>query len=190
MRTHPYPFALCLVLLGLGAARAAATEPDASLANSSQTPPSGLAVGVELGEPSAATVRYSLAEGKFGIQAGIGSGVFGGYGLHVHGDLTFGVLKLGKRSQVYLGLGARYYQHTYEPASIDEIPDTHFGLRLPIGLTAPVGGRLELYLQAAPGYDLKRSESCSLISGANSLCPHAVSSRWFVQAVVGARFYF
>jgi len=182
-----------LVLIGVLATAparlAAAKTPAHDEVTQRRGPPSGLAIGVEVGEPSAVTLRYALGGGRFGVQVGVGSGVVGGTGLAVHGDLTVGVVRLGQRSLLFAGVGARYYRHHYPLASVDELSDTHTGVRVPVGVTAPIGG-LELYLQVAPGYDLARSQSCNLASGVNSLCPHAASSRLFVHANLGARFYF
>lgn len=150
----------------------------------------GLAVGIEVGQPTSATVRYALPRSPLGLGAAVGSGLFGGRGLHLHADATYTALGLahGSRS-IYLGIGARYYQHGYALASVDELPDTHIGVRFSLGAAFRVSA-LELYGEAAPGYDVYRSDGCSLMSGAESLCPHTMSARSFVQLAVGARYYF
>jgi hypothetical protein len=176
-----------------GGLPAAAEESPAAVAT--RAVPSGITVGAELGEPLSLTVGYRLPDPRLGLSLAVGSGVLGGNGLHVHGDITWVpvVLRRGAAVQipVHVGLGMRYYSHHYEPASIDELPDTHVGVRMSLGVTASmVEKKLEAYGEVAPGYDLRRTESCSLISGVQAICPHTMSSRAFIQGAIGIRYFF
>jgi hypothetical protein len=173
-----------LIVLAVGwLARDAAAEP-----------PSGIAVGVEVGEPTAATVRWAGLDGFLGVNAAIGSGTRSGAGLALHADLTVTPVvayrRGGTQVPLHVGVGVRRYAHGYQPMSIDEVPDVHTGVRLVLGAgLALADPSLELYLELAPGYDLSRSDSCTLVSGTDSLCPHAQSGRGFVDLVLGARWY-
>lgn len=189
-----------LAVLGAGPAHAGnpgapAAPPAADATVSGQPParsPSGIAVGAEVGEPSSLIARWAGAGGRLGIDAGIGSGMRGGRGLSLHAGFTVApvALRLGGSSVLtpYLGAGVRHYRHHYEPRSIDELDDNHTGVRLLAGLALALG-RLEIYAQGGPGWDLSRTASCSLISGVDSVCPHAQSSAIFVHAVLGVRYY-
>lgn len=188
-REHLFAVAAALALLALSPP--AAAEP--TVAARAPGPPVGLSLGVEVGEPTSVTARYEVSPLGLAISAGVGSGVRDGHGLQLHGDLTITPIVLRRdrdlRIPIYLGVGARYYRHQYEPASIDEIPDVHEGVRAPIGVAAAfMKLGLEIYIEVAPGYDLYRSESCNLMSGVNSVCPHALSPRGFFQGVIGARY--
>ena len=157
-------------------------------------PPSGIAVGVEVGEPTAATVRWAGLDGLLGVGAAIGSGTRSGVGLSMHADVTITPVVVYRRGgtqvPLHVGVGIRRYAHGYEPMSIDELPDVHTGVRLVVGAgVALADPSIEVYLEVAPGYDVGRSEACSLVSGTDSLCPHAQSGRGFVDLVIGARWY-
>ena len=115
-------------------------------------------------------------------------------GLTIRGGLTFApvVLAAGptRALPIYLGVGARYYQHHYDPASIDELPDRHVGLEGTLGVAlARRGPRLELYLDGGPGYDVGRSDSCSFASGVMTVCPHQQATRLYWHGGLGVRWY-
>ncbi|MCB9560759.1 MAG: hypothetical protein H6708_10170 [Kofleriaceae bacterium] len=192
-----HPRTLGLALAGVASiAVAAPARADPAVAAVADTParPSGIAVGVEVGEPAAVTVRWVGLDGLLGVGAAIGTGTRAGPGLALHGDVSLTPLVAFRRGAtavlVHVGLGARWYRHGYQSMSIDELPDTHAGVRVPIGIGAALASpRLELYLEAALGYDAWRTASCSLASGVNSLCPHASSSRAYVDVVLGARWF-
>ena len=148
--------------------------------------PQGLAIGVELGEPTSATVGWFT--GKLAVVGGVGTGTFAGAGIQVHADVQGEVLRLGPHLPLRVGGGVRVYHHGYHEASIDEIPDTHLGVRASASL-ALERGPLQLYVEGAPGIDLARSSSCSLASGARSVCPHAMESPAFFQMAIGARWF-
>ncbi len=150
------------------------------------TPPRGLALGIELGEPTSGTLGWFT--GKLAIVGGIGTGTFAGPGFHVHAGAEAEVLRLGPHLPLRVGGGVRLYHHGYHEASIDEIPDTHVGVRASASL-ALERGALQLYVQVAPGIDVVRSSSCSLASGARSICPHAMENPAFFQMAVGARWF-
>jgi hypothetical protein len=194
------PATLAQVLLGLlpvsaattaaaPAAPAAATAPVTSVSASAVAPPhrSGLAVGVELGEPVSASVGW-FAD-KLSVDGAIGTGTFAGPGLSVHVDGQLVVANLRPDVPVRVGIGARYYDQHYQPASLDELPQKRWGVRASaaIALEKPAW---QVYAEFAPGVDFHRSASCNLADGANSVCPHAQSTPMFVQLVVGARWFF
>lgn len=159
---------------------AAAPAPDPA------RPQQGLALGIELGEPTSATV--GLFTGKLALLGAIGSGTFQGPGLSAHIDAQLEVTRLAPSIPLRVGLGGRFYHHGYQPMSVDEIPHEHYGLRASAAL-AVERGAMQLYAEVAPGIDLKRSASCTLADGPRSVCPHAQSSPLFVQLVLGARFF-
>ena len=173
-----------LAVLALAPALAAA-EPAA---------PTGLAVGLEVGQPSTATVRFATLDGTLGVGVGVGTGTLEGRGLTVRGGATFAPVVLaagaGRVAPIYLGAGARYYLHDDAPASIDELPDRHVGLEATLGVALALRApRLELYVDGGPGYDVGRSDSCSFASGAMTLCPHQQATRLYWHAGVGLRWY-
>jgi|JI10StandDraft_1071094.scaffolds.fasta_scaffold00364_44 hypothetical protein len=156
--------------------------------------PRGLAVGVEVGQPSTVTARFAALDGALGVGAGVGTGTLDGTGLTIRGGLTFApvVLAAGpsRALPIYLGVGARYYQHHYDPASIDELPDRHVGLEASLGVALALRGpRLELYLDGGPGYDVGRSDSCSFASGVMTVCPHQQATRLYWHGGLGVRWY-
>lgn len=148
--------------------------------------PRGLAVGIEVGEPTSLTVGYWA--GALGIRAAVGSGTRAGLGIAARVEGQLEVTRLAAHVPLHVGLGARLYRHGYEEMSLDEIPDTHVGLRASVAIGYERGGML-LYAEAAPGVDVVRTTSCSLASGPYSLCPHAQASPLFLQLVVGARWF-
>lgn len=172
MRTHHVLIALAAVS---GIARA---EPA-----STSRPLTGLAFGVELGAPSSATARLAFASGRHAVTAAAGTGTLGGPGFSARLELSRAVGSL-----LHVGVGARHRRHHYTPASMDELPDAHTGV-LASASVARAFGQLEVYAELAPGYDLRRTSSCSLASGAGSLCPHAQSSRVFLEGFAGVRWY-
>lgn len=167
-----------------GAAPAASTRASADEAPAAQK---GLALGVELGEPTSATLGFFA--GAIGVTGAVGSGTREGLGLSAHVDVQVVAARFAPNIPLRVGLGARYYHHGYKPASIDEIPDSHYGVRAPIAVALEKGS-LQLYAEVAPGLDFKRTTSCTLASGPDSICPHAQESPFFVQLVIGARFFF
>jgi len=179
-----------ICLAPLFAAASAAAEP----AEPPAGPPTGVAAGVALGEPTTATVRWAGVDGLVGADAAVGSGTITGTGLVLAAQLTVAPVVLARsesmRMPLYFGAGLRRYDHHFDPASIDEIPDVHVGVFGSLALAVAMSSGLELYGQIAPGYDVSRTESCTLMSGVDSVCPHSQSSRAFVAASLGARWYF
>lgn len=174
------------VVVALPAPRVARAEPDPR--------PTGVAVGLEVGEPVAATARWVGVGGLLGVGAALGTGTRSGVGLSTHVDVTVTPAVVMRASStavlVHVGAGLRYYRHGYDAMSVDEVPDAHLGVRGVVGLDVVLASpRLELYLEAAPGYDVDRTASCTLASGVDSVCPHAAASRAFVDVVLGARWY-
>ena len=147
---------------------------------------SGLAVGVELGDPTSATVGWF--RGPLAFLGAVGSGTLAGPGVSVHADVQVEVKRLGPDLSVRVGLGGRYYHHGYDAMSFDEVPDSHYGLRA----TAAVAldrGPVQLYAELAPGIDLTRTRSCTFAGGADSICPHAQATPLFLQFVAGVRWF-
>jgi hypothetical protein len=150
------------------------------------TSASGLAAGIEVGEPSSGTVGWFTR--RLGVAVAIGTGTLEGPGVSMHADLQLTLARLSPGVPLYAGVGARYYHHGYRAMSIDEIPDTHVGVRGTVGLGLE-RGRFRIYAELAPGVDLARTSSCTLASGARSVCPHAQDAPVFAQLVVGARWF-
>lgn len=146
----------------------------------------GLAVGAELGEPTSATVGWLTP--ALVLDAAIGSGTLYGPGLSAHADVEAVATRLAEQAVLRVGLGVRYYDQHYKLASMDELPSTNYGVRVPVALAYDVGA-IQIYLEAAPGYDFKRTQSCTLADGPNSICPHAQATHLFLDVVVGARWY-
>lgn len=148
--------------------------------------PAGLAIGVEAGEPSSATVAFFA--GRLGGQLAVGSGTWMGPGLSLHADALAEVARLAPALALRAGLGLRWYDQHYAPASADELPSQNLGIRasLAIAYRRPA---LELYAELAPGVDVHRTASCTLADGPMSICPHAMERPIFLDVVVGARWY-
>ena len=164
-------------------------EPATSTSSTSSTlapDQRGLALGVEVGEPTSLTVAWWF--GKLGVAGAIGTGTRDGIGRQVHIDALLEVARLKPAMPLRVGLGARYYHHGYDAMSFDEIPDSHYGLRADLAIAYELD-RWQLYVEVAPGVDFKRTTSCTLVSGAYSVCPHAQENPVFLQLVLGARWF-
>jgi hypothetical protein len=146
----------------------------------------GLALGVELGEPTSATLAWFA--GKLSIGGAIGSGTLAGAGLSLRAGLQLEVTRLASQIPLRVGLGGRIYHHGYEVMSIDELPDTHYGVFASIA-AAVERGPLQLYAEVAPGLDIARTRGCALGSGAATVCPHVQQAPVFVHFLVGARWF-
>jgi len=148
--------------------------------------PRGIAFGVELGEPTSATAGWFA--GRLGVTGALGTGTFGGIGPALHAEGRYEVTRLGARYPLRVGVGGRFYHHGYDPASIDEIPDSHYGVRAVVEISM-TRGPLQLYAELAPGVDLKRTRSCTLAQGVDSICPHAQRTPLFINLAIGARWF-
>ncbi len=149
--------------------------------------PHGLAIGIEVGEPTSATIGWFT--GKLALLGALGTGTYEGPGIEAHADVQLEIRRLGPNMPLRIGGGARLYHHGYHQSSIDETPDTHLGLRASASI-ALERRQLQLYAEVAPGIDVVRSSSCNLSSGARSVCPHAQEAPVFLQLAVGARWFF
>jgi hypothetical protein len=145
-----------------------------------------LGLGAELGEPISATVAYFVD--KLSVGGAIGTGTLYGPGLSVHVDCQYEVARLVPEVALRVGLGGRYYDQHYQPASVDELPQSRWGVRASaaVALERP---DWQVYGELAPGVDLHRSASCNYFDGVNSVCPHVATTPVFVQFVVGARWF-
>lgn len=146
----------------------------------------GLAIGVELGEPTAATAAWF--RDRISLYGGLGTGTFGGPGISLQVGAQLAVAKLGRHVPLRVGLGGRLYHHGYGVMSIDELPDTHYGLFGSVNVAFD-RGPLQLYAQLAPGIDVARSRSCTLERGPSTVCPHAQEAPVFVHFAVGMRWF-
>jgi hypothetical protein len=178
---------------GLEGAAAGATAPaPAPAATATATAPAlapktraGLAIGAELGDPISATVAYY--HDKMLLAGALGSATLESPGIAAHADAQFVVTQLSPKAAFRVGLGLRYYHHSHL-LSPDEVPSSHYGARVSAAI-AMNAGPVELYAELAPGIDFKRTNSCSLASGAYSVCPHAQENPLFLQMVVGLRYF-
>ena len=146
----------------------------------------GFAIGVELGEPTAATAAWF--RDRVSVFGGFGTGTFGGPGLSLEVGAQLVVVELADRVPLRVGLGGRLYHHGYDLMSIDELPDTHYGLFGSINLAVD-RGPLQLYAQLAPGVDVALTRSCTLERGPATVCPHAQEAPVFVHFAVGMRWF-
>jgi hypothetical protein len=189
------PHLLTLLALALSVAaapRPAGAEPPVPAADrpapAAPAPParSGLAVGVELGDPTSATAGWF--SGALSVSGALGTGTLAGPGFAAHADVQYVVHRLAPALPVRVGLGGRFYHHGYDAMSADEVPDSHYGVRASASV-ALERGALQLYAEVAPGVDVVRTRSCTFASGADTICPHAQASPLFVQVAVGARWF-
>ena len=148
-----------------------------------------LALGVTLGHPIRGSLKYQPASLPVAAEVGVGSGVLGGTGLHIDANLSF-EHDLGPVG-LSVGAGYRRYEHNYDPGSIDELDsDLHHGVQGLVALRKRLGNvPVEIFAEFIPGYDLSQSESCSFMSGVNTLCPHQEDSRNYYNMGVGARYW-
>ncbi len=150
----------------------------------------GLAVGVEVGEPSSVTVGWFA--NRLGVTAALGTGTIEGVGPSLRADVVGYPFILTKGADwslpLQVGIGIRHYRHGYDEMSIDEVDDAHTGVRASVAAVW-LRGALSVYAELAPGYDLARTDSCNFASGADSICPHAQSTRAFVQFLAGVRWF-
>ena len=189
MKTALIATLLAVSVAGPASADPSTAKPALTLTTASSKPASaqhGLAVGVELGQPTAATVSWWTD--KLGIIGAIGTGTWSGPGVSAHVGAELEVARLTAQMPLQVGMGGRIYHHSYTRMSTDETPDTHYGAFASVALGYELGA-MRLYLEASPGIDVKRTTSCSLVSGPYSICPHAQDNPLFVQLVVGARWF-
>lgn len=165
------------------AAKATTPTPHRSLESAAR---GGLAIGVELGEPTAATAAWF--HDKVSLYGGLGTGTFGGPGVSVEVGAQLVIVELARHVPLRVGLGGRLYHHGYDLMSIDELPDTHYGVFGSLN-AAFDRGPLQLYAQLAPGIDVVRTRSCTFERGPSTVCPHAQEAPVFVHFAVGMRWF-
>jgi hypothetical protein len=146
----------------------------------------GLAIGAEVGEPTSATAAWFRE--RISLHGGFGTGTFGGLGISLHAGAQLAVTELAPHVPLRVGLGGRVYHHGYEVMSIDELPDTHYGLFASANV-ALERGPVQFYAQLAPGIDVARTRSCTLERGPSTICPHAQEVPVFVHFTVGVRWF-
>ena len=190
----PGLIALTSLLLLLLGSRVANAEPTATANKQSTASASGLGLGIAIGHPSGLTVKKHLASSALAIQGGLGSGMLDGHGLHVHLDLLWSPAVLKEtphhRIPLYVGAGARIYDHFYDRVSRYEAGrDTHLGLRIPVGLAIELNETpIDFFVEAAVVADLLQSGGCNLTNATSSLCAH--DQRLEVHLAIGGRYYF
>ena len=135
-----------------------ATSPDGHHATAAGTSEShtsrGLAIGIELGEPTAVTAGWFA--GRLAIVGAVGSGTFEGPGIAAHLNVHYAITELAPRIPLFVGLGGRFYHHGYEAMSFDEVPDSHYGFAS-VGI-ALERGAMQLYAELSPGVDVTARE--------------------------------
>ncbi len=146
----------------------------------------GLAIGVELGEPTAATAAWF--RDSVSLYGNLGTGTVGGPGLSFEVGAQLIIVELAHHVPLRVGLGGRLYHHGYDLMSIDELPDTHYGLFGSVNVALD-RGPLQLYAQLAPGLDVARTRSCTLERGPSTVCPHAQEAPVFIHFAVGVRWF-
>jgi hypothetical protein len=131
----------------------------------------GLGIGAELGHPSALTLKSFVGD-KLALQGGIGTGVFRGTGLYVYGDFLFTVAALSPGTSLYVGPGLRVWDHHYSAVSrYDRGRDTHFGLRVPFGVSIHVTGHpLEIFVEAGIVVDVASGKGCNRLAPNSTYC--------------------
>jgi len=129
----------------------------------------GIALGVELGEPTSATAGWF--SGRLAATAGVGSGTLDGIGLAVHGELRYEAAQLSGRFPLRFGAGFRYYRHEEQSRA----SDTRYGVRAIVEIATRFDP-VELYAELAPGVDLDRTRQARSMLFANL----AIGARWFL----------
>jgi hypothetical protein len=169
----------------IAGAAAGTAAPAVTAAATPAHAPTGLAIGAELGDPSAVTAAWFT--GKLDIVGALGTATVESTGWAAHADVQAALVELAPGVPLRAGLGLRYYRHSHL-ASPDEVSSGHLGVRASIA-AAIQRGPLEIYAELAPGVDVLRGASCNLADGALSVCPHAQESPLFVQFAIGARWF-
>jgi hypothetical protein len=166
-------------------AKKATTSPAARLTEEEAQPVLG--IGISLGQPTRLTARYRLPVLPLALEIGAGSGILEGSGLHLDAHLNY-EQAIGP-VELTLGAGYRYYQHDYDPTTVDEAgSDLHQGVQGMVGASYSLGF-LDLFGEFMPGYDIRQSASCTFMSGASTECPHQDESRLYFNLGVGARYW-
>jgi hypothetical protein len=176
--------AVAVIALSVGVARAGTPS---LVATTPQPPatPQGLAIGAELGDPTSITAAWFA--GKLDVDAALGTATLESVGWSLHVDAQAVIAEPAPDVSLRVGLGMRYYRHSHL-MSIDELPSSQLGVRASLAV-ALRRGPIELYAEVAPGIDVARGASCSLVDGVDSVCPHSQESPWFFQMVIGARWF-
>jgi hypothetical protein len=169
----------------IAGAAAGTAAPAVSAAATPAAEHSGLAIGAELGDPSAVTAAWFA--GKLDVVGAVGTATVESIGWAAHADVQGALAELAPGVPLRVGLGLRYYRHSHL-ASPDEVSSGHLGVRASIAI-AIQRGPIEIYGELAPGVDVLRGASCNLADGALSVCPHAQESLLFIQFAAGVRWF-
>jgi hypothetical protein len=147
---------------------------------------------MHLGQTATLRLYYRLPDIRLSADIGVGVGLGldeEAEGLHLSGHLRweYPVGPIG----VQLGVGARRLAHDYAPASMDELgADTHLGVHALVGAVWKSDSiPFELVGELTPGVDLSQSDSCTFLSGVDTLCPHQGSAGSYLGASIGARYW-
>lgn len=134
-----------------------------------------IGLGAELGHPTGLTLETAFGD-KLAFQAGVGTGVFRGTGVHVHAELLYFAARLaddgGKSVPLYVGGGLRVWDHHYDPLTrYDNGRDTHVGLIVPVGVALQLKDRpFDFFFQVAVAFDVKSGNGCSNLAPSTTLC--------------------
>jgi len=110
----------------------------------------GFGLGVIIGEPTGLSFKKFISDDK-AIDGALAWSFRGEGSLHIHADVLwhkFDLINVNKgRLPLYFGIGGRI--------STPEHHDTHFGLRIPVGLAYMFDGApLDVFLEVVPILDL------------------------------------
>lgn len=134
-----------------------------------------LGLGAELGHPTGLTLETAFND-KLAFQAGLGTGVFRGTGLHLRAELLYFATRLaddsGKSIPLYVGGGLRVWDHHYDsPSRYDTGHDTHVGIIIPVGVALQLRDRpMDFFFQVAVTFDVKSGGGCSNLAPSPTLC--------------------
>jgi len=152
-----------------------------------------LGLGVQLGHPTSVSIKTHVGH-SLAVQGGIGTGVFRGVGLHVHGDLLWIPTLLSdgpkRRVPLYVGGGLRLWDHNYDPVSrYDNGRDLHVGLRIPVGVAIEMKDHpVDIFFEAGVVVDFVGASGCSAASPGSIYC--RADSNIDVLFGAGARYWF
>lgn len=144
-------------------------------------------LGLGLGHPTSVVGRLGISARPVALQAGVGTGVLDGQGLHVYVDVVWSPLLLTENESLwlpfYVGVGGRFYDMTHDRATrLEEGHDGHVGVRIPFGIAVELKkSPIDFFLEAAVVLDVLVTDDCRLCND---------DERLGGALVVGARYHF